>query len=201
MLLTMANRKDKCFSLFFFPIVVWFLCSKGDDDSHENLIDWGNLFEFPQLVFVLWCWCYIQWAFDANGIVLFNIIIICLAVSSDTAFGAGVLFGVVGRIQDNSARFDPALGEKKTAIENMESSRCEGWVKQIEAPKPCSSNSSTEQGFIKIEHFANQEWEKKVAIASHCNMAAWCHKYSHSHEARQTGNEQGDDGKWTTRSK
>lgn len=52
-MLTMANRKDKCYlcvCVFFLFHSLFDSCSKGDD-SHENLIDWGNLFEFPQLVF------------------------------------------------------------------------------------------------------------------------------------------------------
>lgn len=59
----MANGKDKCCVCFFlFSLLLLchliFSCSKGDDDSHENLIDWGNLFEFPQLVFASWLLCY-----------------------------------------------------------------------------------------------------------------------------------------------
>lgn len=59
-MLTIANRKDKCF-------LFCLICGarregverdrgkeKERDDSHENLIDWGNLFEFPQLVFAAW---------------------------------------------------------------------------------------------------------------------------------------------------
>lgn len=49
--------------MLFILFDLW--CSKGAserdrgkekerDDSHENLIDWGNLFEFPQLVFAAW---------------------------------------------------------------------------------------------------------------------------------------------------
>lgn len=123
----------------FLSIVVWFLCSKGDDNSHENLIDWGNLFEFPQLVFVLCCccWCYIQWAFDAKES--------CCLILSASLYRLNCvrfLFGVVGyiRIQDNSARFDPAFG--KTTIENMISSRCERGVSETNRSANAAQHST-----------------------------------------------------------
>lgn len=83
---------------------------KERDDSHENLIDWGNLFEFPQLVFAAW---------DIAGCFKLYRIVILLDISEKHLILVGGSC-IVSPIQSNSIQSSP-IQSNLNAYENTKS--------------------------------------------------------------------------------